>query len=134
VLSLIESGAREEAARLFVDAVALGPGAWEQLPQPARATFVDNADSFLDEQRTPGWDDLDLAGLARASDSVAVRLSQGTQRAPAPFGRVLDVIESAVHVERRVSIDGAGHVPHLTHPQLVADHLVDVAKTASSRT
>src|SRR6202011_1807169 len=36
-------------ARRFVEDVALGPGAWDQLPPEARETFVANAPTFLDE-------------------------------------------------------------------------------------
>jgi pimeloyl-ACP methyl ester carboxylesterase len=46
----IAEGDHAGAARQFVEEVAFGPGAWEnELPPEARAIFVQNAPTFLDE-------------------------------------------------------------------------------------
>jgi pimeloyl-ACP methyl ester carboxylesterase len=50
----IAAGDHEGAARLFVEEVAFGPGAWEhELPAETRAVFVQNAPSFLGELQDP---------------------------------------------------------------------------------
>lgn len=121
VLALIDNGAHEEAARLFVDEIAFGSGAWENLPAPVRKTFVDNAPTFLDEQRDPGWSSLDLAQLARSS--VPLQLTYGGQTRAVFRGVVAAIAERATGI-RVVEVPGAGHVPHVTHPDAVARSLL----------
>ena len=41
VASLLRSGDMTGGARRFVESIAFGPGAWNQLPQATRDTFVD---------------------------------------------------------------------------------------------
>src|ERR671933_696304 len=55
VIELLERGEMESGARQFVETVAFGPGAWEQLPDELRQTLIFNAPTFLDEQRDPEW-------------------------------------------------------------------------------
>jgi pimeloyl-ACP methyl ester carboxylesterase len=120
VLRLTEAGANEEAARLFVESVAFGPGAWDQLPAELRRTFVRNAPTFLDEQRDPDWSTIDLAALARSP--VPIQLSRGDTSRLA-FRAVIDRLAAAVPHASVVELAGAGHVPHATHPDLLAASL-----------
>ena len=56
----IAEGDHEGATRQFVEEVAFGPGAWEnELPPEARAVFVQNAPTFLDELRDPNQLNID---------------------------------------------------------------------------
>ncbi|MDH6575951.1 alpha/beta hydrolase [Kitasatospora sp. MAP5-34] len=111
---LLEAGESAAAAELFVETVALGPGAWLQLPAPLRHTFVRNAPTFLDELRDPEALALDLTALAGYTAPVLLTRSDG----PAPlFEPVLDRIALTLpHAEIHVYL-GAGHVPHVTQPE-----------------
>ena len=113
VRARLEAGDHAGAAEYFVENVALGPGAWAQLPQPARDTFVANALTYLGELRDPDALHADLDALARTT--VPVLLSQG-DRSPAMFGPILDRVAAALPGAKRVTIAGAGHIPHMTHP------------------
>jgi pimeloyl-ACP methyl ester carboxylesterase len=113
VRTRLEAGDHAGAAEYFVENVALGPGAWAQLPQPARDTFVANAPTYLGELRDPGALRADLDALARSA--VRVLLSQGDQ-SPAMFGPILDRVAAALPDAKRSTLAGAGHIPHMTHP------------------
>jgi pimeloyl-ACP methyl ester carboxylesterase len=103
VVELLEAGKDADAAQLFVENVALGPGMWPQLPEPIQATFVRNADALT----------IDLNALARFDKPVLT--SQGDQ-SPPMFGAVIAKLGSALPQARRHVFAGAGHVPQMTHP------------------
>lgn len=110
----IADGDHAGAARQFVEEVAFGPGAWDtQMPPALKEMFVRNAPTFLDELRDPsqlGIDKDALGGLA-----MPVRLTQGSESLPT-FPRVIDRLESLIPRVTRETIQGAGHVPHVTTP------------------
>jgi pimeloyl-ACP methyl ester carboxylesterase len=116
-LKHLEAGEHAEGAEYFIDNVGLGPGAWQQLPEPVRETFIGNAATFLDEQRDPSWDDLDVDALA--SYPGRILLSQGGQSLEW-FWRVIDAIVERVPKIERVTLPDAGHVPQMTHPDELA--------------
>ena len=113
VIATLQSGSTELGAQQFVETVALGPGMWEKLPPEVRQTFVLNASTWLDEMNEQGAFVVDLERLA-SFDRPAL-LSRGDQSPPF-FGTILDKIEKALPHARRHTFNGAGHVPHLTHP------------------
>ncbi|GAA5037514.1 alpha/beta fold hydrolase [Streptomyces siamensis] len=119
-LDHLRNGEYEQAAWLFVEEVALGPGMWDRLPAEVRETFVHNAPTWLDEQSDPGWATLDLDGLARCS--VPLLLSRGSE-SPPWTARVLDRLAAAVPQARYQVLEGAGHIPHITHPEQYVDAL-----------
>jgi pimeloyl-ACP methyl ester carboxylesterase len=113
VLARVVAGDVEAAARQFVEEVALGPGAWEMLPQPLRATMVDTAPTIVAEQRDRDWANIDVAELSGIR--APVLLSQGDQSPPwfpAVVAELAQVVETATVRTYR----GAGHAPHLSHP------------------
>ena len=113
VRELLEADEFAAAAELFVDTIALGAGQWGHLPEPLRQTFVRNASTFLDELRDPDCLGVDLAGLATYAGPAL--LTRGDQSPPF-FAPVLDrIAQSLPHAERHVYL-GAGHIPHVTHP------------------
>jgi len=121
VLDLIRLGRHREAARLFVEQIAVGPGAWDVLPPRTRAIFEHNAPTFAEEQADPSWDVIDLAALD--STAVPLRLSYGTESPPALQSiarRLAALIPRAEFVE----FPGAGHIPHVTHPEMYTDVLM----------
>ncbi|MFI8825191.1 alpha/beta fold hydrolase [Streptomyces sp. NPDC053431] len=113
VVGLLREGDALAGARTFVEEVAFGPGAWEAFPQELRDTFVTNAPTFLDEQGDPAWATLDLAAL-RDCDVPAL-LTRGTE-SPAWFAAVADRVAGALPGVRTHVFEGAGHIPHATHP------------------
>ena len=115
VVGLLEGGDHEGAARLFVETIAFGPGAWdEQLTPQMRDVRIANAPTFLDEARDPDAVQIDLAALA-AFDRPAL-LTSGTESAPF-FGPVVDMVAESLPRSERVTIDGADHVPHISVPE-----------------
>ncbi|MFH9350887.1 alpha/beta fold hydrolase [Kitasatospora sp. NPDC017646] len=114
VRELLEQAESAAAAELYVDSLAFGPGAWEQLPAPVRHTYVRNAPTFLDELRDPDALDLDLTGLTRFTEPAL--LTQSEDSAPV-FGEVLDQIDLALPKAERHLFTGGGHAPHLSQPE-----------------
>lgn len=114
VVGLLEGGDDEGAARLFVETIAFGPGAWdEQLTPQMRDVFIANAPTCLDEARDPDALQMDLDALA-GFDRPAL-LTSGTESAPF-FAPVVDMVAEHLPRSERISIDGADHVPHISVP------------------
>jgi pimeloyl-ACP methyl ester carboxylesterase len=115
VLELLRSGRDEAAAELFVETVGLGPGMWTKLPPDMQRRFVTNAPTFLDEMQEPeSVRAVDLAALSRFDRPVL--MTQGDQSPPF-FAVILEKIAAAVPTAERHTFHGAGHVPHVTHPE-----------------
>ena len=115
VVVLLEGGDHQEAARLFVETIAFGPGAWEgQLTPEMRAVFVANAPTFLDEVRDTDALQMDLGALA-AFDNPAL-LTSGTKSAPF-FGPVVERVAESLPRAQRITIDNADHVPQISVPE-----------------
>ena len=126
VIETLQSGKTELGARQFVETVALGPGMWEKLPPEMRQTFVFNAPTWLDEMNESSAFTLDLAGLTTFTQPALI--TQGDQGPPF-FGAILNkIVEMLPHAQRH-TFRGAGHVPHLTHPD---DFVTVVASFVSS--
>jgi pimeloyl-ACP methyl ester carboxylesterase len=113
VVKLLEDGRYADAAELFVEQVAFGPGTWTQFPDPIRATFVRNAQTFLGETRDPDGPTIELNRLGRFSGPVL--LSKGDQ-SPPMFSAVIAQLDSALPKAHHHVFAGAGHMPHTTHP------------------
>jgi pimeloyl-ACP methyl ester carboxylesterase len=114
VVGLIATNEYEQGARLFVETIAFGPGAWQTLPDQVKQTFIYNAPTFLDEMRDPDNLELDMSKLSHF-DKPAL-LTHGTESAPF-FIMALDIIAKSMTNARRFAFEGAGHVPHMSHPQ-----------------
>jgi pimeloyl-ACP methyl ester carboxylesterase len=130
VVSQLEAGQHEEAARRFVDTVAFGPDAWDtQFTAESRAIFLRNAPTFLDETKDPDFLDVQLMGLGSFSKPALV--TSGTRSAPF-FGPVADRVAQSLPAATRVTIDGADHVPHLSMPDRYVEVVEDFLRTASA--
>jgi pimeloyl-ACP methyl ester carboxylesterase len=114
VVARIASGDHAGAAEQFVETVALGPGAWAQMPSDVRQTQIENAPTFLDEVRDPEQLAFDLAWL-RAFSPPAL-LTRG-DHSPPPFAPVVAKLAEALPRVEVVTLPGAGHIPHSTHPE-----------------
>ncbi|MFE7766115.1 alpha/beta fold hydrolase [Streptomyces sp. NPDC057438] len=117
VLTHLRDHEPEAAARRFTDEIALGPGTWDGLPPWVQQTFLANASTFLDEHGDPHGAHLDLAGLAACTGPVL--LTRGTDSPPwcaAITGRLVAALPQAA----TLTFEGAGHIPHVTHPEAYA--------------
>ena len=113
VVDQLRAGESEGGTRRFVEEVALGPGAWEQLPEEVRQMNMNNAPTFLDEVQDPKAADLDVSALLRFSSPVL--LTEGDQ-SPPWFPKIVSKLAGAIDGAERLTFSGAGHVPQLTHP------------------
>jgi pimeloyl-ACP methyl ester carboxylesterase len=112
VLERLRAGDIPGGARQFIEEIALGPGAWDQLPREMHETLNRNALTWVNEQEDPTWATLDLESLsAFPRPSLLSTGDQSPPFFPAIVRRLAGALEGATqHVFR-----GAGHVPHLTH-------------------
>lgn len=113
VLTRLEAGDDAGGAEQFVEQIALGPGMWSTLPDEMRQLFIRQGPTWLGEMHDPDALSIDLAELQRF-DQPAM-LSQGTA-SPPMFPAILDRLAGALPKAQRHRFDGAGHVPHVTHP------------------
>lgn len=120
VVDLIATNEYEQAAKLFVETIAFGPDAWQGLPDHVKQTFIYNAPTFLDEIRDPGNLEFDPSKLSGFDKPIL--LTQGSESPPF-FIMVLDVIAKALANGKRFTFEGAGHVPHVSHPQKFIQNL-----------
>jgi pimeloyl-ACP methyl ester carboxylesterase len=111
VVAGIERGDAEGAAHRFVDEVAFGPGAWDELPVALRETMIAGAPAFLAEQRDPA-----RAALEPTKVTAPVLLTQGDD-GPEWFRLVVARLADAIPQARVHTYAGAGHAPHATHPE-----------------
>lgn len=130
VVARVERGDALGAAEQFVEEVALGPGAWELLPQPLRETMVDSAQTFVAEQQDPMWASVELDELA--SIECALLLTQGDQ-SPAWFRPIVAKLAEAIDQAEVHTYRGAGHAPHLTHPSDYLARVTDFLSRSSER-
>ncbi|MFE4974735.1 alpha/beta fold hydrolase [Kitasatospora sp. NPDC056651] len=113
VLASLRAGERRTGARRFVEEVALGPGAWDQLPEQLRETFITNAPTFMDEQADPQWAHLDLDLISGYTGPVL--LTKGTA-SPPWFATIAARLSAALPQAETHTFQGAGHLPHISHP------------------
>lgn len=130
VVELLTAGQMEAAAQQFVNTVAFRPGAWDTLPPPMRETFIRNAPTFLDETNDPEGLMLELTSL-HAFDRPSL-VTTGTESPPF-FKPIAAAVAEALPASTSHTFEGAGHVPHLSHPAVYSETVGDFCRKASSR-
>ena len=130
VVELLTAGQLEAAARQFVNTVAFGPGAWDTLSPPMRETFIRNAPTILDETNDPQGLMLDLTSL-HAFDRPSL-VTTGTESPPF-FKPITAAVADALPASTLHMFDGAGHVPHLSHPAVYSESVGEFCRKAWSR-
>ncbi|MGK5733378.1 alpha/beta fold hydrolase [Streptomyces sp. URMC 124] len=116
-VALILAGEEGEGVRRFTEEVALGPGSWEALPDRVRATLVANGRAFAAEQSDPGWASLDLTRLAAWTGPAL--LTYGTESLPWLPPVTVELSRTMRRAKLR-GLEGAGHIPHVSHPEVFA--------------
>ena len=120
VVERIASGDHAGAAEQFVETVALGSGTWIHIPPEIQKSMIENAPTFLDEANDPealAFDTTWLKGFSKPT-----LLTMGDQ-SPPTFAPVVRQLSAALPHAEVVTIRGAGHVPHSTHPDTYVDLL-----------
>lgn len=113
VVTHLRAGETLAGARQFVEEVAFGPGEWELLPDRVRETFLANAPTFADEQGDPEWAGIDLGRLSGYTGPAL--LTKGTE-SPPWFATIVGKLSAALPQAATYTFEGAGHIPHVTHP------------------
>jgi pimeloyl-ACP methyl ester carboxylesterase len=120
VVELLAAGDDAAGAKLFMETVAFDPGAWDAFPPEVQQINVTNAHTFLDESKDAGLLGIDLDSLA-AYTGLCLLTSGGDTK---PFYvPVVDMIASAIPQAERAVMPGTGHVPQVTHPELLVSTL-----------
>ncbi len=128
VMKMIETGDQAGSAEYFVENVALGPGAWDQLPEPRRSVMVANAATYLDELADPTVLSIETDTLARTTTPLL--LTQGTESPPL-FPAVIEQLARLVPSAQVHTYTGAGHLPHATHTEDWASRLIAFHQSTS---
>jgi pimeloyl-ACP methyl ester carboxylesterase len=110
---IIEKGDAEAGARSHVENVAIGPGAWPLLPAEIREAMIRNATAFAAELLDPDWAGIDLAALGELQPPVLLTRGDASL---SWFGPIMETLAAVIPARELVTVEGAGHVPHRTHP------------------
>lgn len=113
VVAQLRAGDHAGGARRFVEEIALGPGAWQALPDEVRGLVAANAPGFLGDVEDPGWADLPLDGAAGPGCPVLV--TWGSE-SPEWLREVAALVAGRMAGARAQALAGCGHLPHETHP------------------
>jgi pimeloyl-ACP methyl ester carboxylesterase len=115
--------------RAFAES-SLGEGAWEWLTDEEREGFRANGQAWRDEMGDAEALSIDAASLA-AFDRPAM-ISVGSEGSPL-FRAIADALAGALPDAEIRTVDGAGHLPHLTHARDYAELLRSFATAAAAR-
>ena len=125
----LAAGNMEDGARRFVEMI-IGPGAWDSFtPDDVKRMLVNNGPTFLDETRDPDVLTIDLKALARFDRPT---LLTGGSESPPFFAPVLDKLAGVLPNATRKTFPGAGHMPHITHPQEYVAAITEFIDASSS--
>jgi pimeloyl-ACP methyl ester carboxylesterase len=115
VIRVLETGDRVEAARLFVETLTFGPGAWDRMPARGRDRMVANADTWLDETRDSKGQTVDLEALSRFRKPTLLTYGgRGMQGSKLVTERLAKVIPGS-----KVEFDPTGgHTPQVSNPEV----------------
>jgi pimeloyl-ACP methyl ester carboxylesterase len=114
VFEQLESGDIPGGTRRFVEEIA--GASWDLLPVTARETFLRNAPTWMDEVREGYPQGLTIDPEALSRFGKPALLTQGDQSPPF-FAAVLDNLAETLPQAKRHTYMGAGHNPHMTHPE-----------------
>ena len=126
VVDLIATHEYEQAAKLFVETIAFGPGAWKGLPEAMKQTFIFNAPTFLDEIHDPSNLEFNIESLSVFRKPAL--LTNGSESPPF-FTMALNRISQGLPQAKRLTFQGAGHVPHLSHPEQYIETVTRFCRT-----
>lgn len=126
-MKVLESGDKQGGARQFVETIAFGPGAWDGLPPQLKDTFVNNADTWLDEMRDLHGLVIDFEALSRFRRPALV--SYGGKSAPF-FRPIVEKLASVIPKSRLETYPKDGHTPHISNPDEFVRRVTAFAQSA----
>jgi pimeloyl-ACP methyl ester carboxylesterase len=109
---------------------SLGEGAWDWLSEDERDGFRDNGEVWRDELADAEALSIDTASLEHVELPVMITL--GSEGAPF-FQAIAEALAAKLPSAEVRTIEGAGHLPHLTHAREYAEVLGSVATAAAAR-
>jgi pimeloyl-ACP methyl ester carboxylesterase len=131
VLERLRTGDSRGAAQTFVDGVSADPGGWSGLPPAIQASFVSNAKASLSEETDPTTQTMEIAKFAGYRDPIVITAGS---RSSAVFGTINDRLADAFYAPMRYSFEGAGHFPHVSHPDQSVQVITEFCRYAVERT
>jgi pimeloyl-ACP methyl ester carboxylesterase len=125
----IASGDHRGAAKLFMESVSRGPGAWSQIAPARQQALIDNAPTFLDEENDPEAYTIELSSLKQLRKPVL--LTKGDQSQPM-FAPVVSVLEASIPDVRTYTFPGVGHIPQSSHPEEYVQVMAEFIRAESA--
>jgi pimeloyl-ACP methyl ester carboxylesterase len=128
VVERIASGDHTGATEQFVETVALGPGTWATIPPDIQQAMIENAPTFLDEANDPEALAFELEWMSSFSKPTLLTLGD---QSPPTFAPVVTRLLGALPHAEILTLRGAGHVPHTTHPDAYVEAIIQFANKHS---
>jgi len=119
----ITAGEIAGGTRRFFEDVVLGPGSWQTIPEPLRRAAIANAQTFVDLRQDPDWATLEIAELARRARPILITAGDTS---PAWLRNTPFIVADQAGIPTR-RLNGAGHSPHLTHPDALVRAIIEFA-------
>jgi pimeloyl-ACP methyl ester carboxylesterase len=123
----LAGGDAEAGTRRFFEEIALGPGGWDLVPEPVQRAAIRNAQTFVDLREDPDWATLDVAALAALDRPILVTAGDTS---PPWLRQTPFIVAGRAGIPTR-RLNGAGHSPHLTHPEELVRAIVEFASGAA---
>jgi pimeloyl-ACP methyl ester carboxylesterase len=125
VVKRIASGDHSGATEQFVETIALGPGTWATMPTDVQQVMIENAPTFLDEANDPEALAFELQWISTFPKPVLLTLGD---RSPPTFAPVIAKLSGALPRAEIVTLPGAGHIPHATHPDAYVAAIIEFTR------
>jgi pimeloyl-ACP methyl ester carboxylesterase len=125
VAERIASGDHTGASEQFVETVALGPGTWAMVPPDIQQMMIENAPTFLDEANDPDQLAFELEWISDFSKPALLTLGD---ESPPTFAPVVTRLLKALPHAEIVTLPGASHVPHATHPDAYVEAIIEFTR------
>jgi pimeloyl-ACP methyl ester carboxylesterase len=125
---MLESGDKLGGARQFVETIAFGPGGWDKLPPHLKETFLNNADTWLDEVKDPQGLIINLEALTRFHKPTL--LTHGGKSAPF-FKPIVEKLAQIIPGSKLETYPNDGHTPHISNPSEFVRRVTAFAKSSS---
>jgi pimeloyl-ACP methyl ester carboxylesterase len=130
VVKVLESGDKSGGARLFVETIAFGQGAWDKLPPRLRQIFINNADTWLDEMSDPLGLVVDFDALSQFRKPAL--LSYGGKSAPF-FKPIVEKLAKMIPSSKLETYPNDGHTPHISNPDEFVRRVTAFIKSTDSQ-